>query len=79
MSPPADILLVDDDPTLCELLGALFADEGLSTVVCHDGESGLRKARAGAALGGRARGARTRSGPARRLRQRSLLAQATSL
>ncbi len=49
MKTTADILLVDDDPTLCELLTALFADEGMSTVVCHDGESGLRRARDGVA------------------------------
>jgi len=43
----ADILIVDDDPELCELLREYLEDEGVSLEAPHDGRAGLDRARSG--------------------------------
>ncbi|HEX8247991.1 MAG TPA: response regulator [Pyrinomonadaceae bacterium] len=41
------ILLIDDDEELCELVSEYLTVEGFTVEAVHDGETGLRKARAG--------------------------------
>ncbi len=38
------VLVVEDDPMLCELLGLLLEGEGYAVAYAHDGESALRLA-----------------------------------
>lgn len=40
------VVVVDDEARLVELVGRYLADQGVSTVACHDGPSGLSAARA---------------------------------
>lgn len=39
------VLIIDDDQELCDLLGDWLATEGFALTACHDGPSGLQKAR----------------------------------
>jgi two-component system chemotaxis response regulator CheY len=39
------ILVVDDDPDICDSLETLFTDDGYRVVVAKDGQDGLEKAR----------------------------------
>jgi DNA-binding response OmpR family regulator len=41
------ILVIDDDVELCHLVGEYLRAEGFNVEYAHDGESGLRKAKAG--------------------------------
>lgn len=41
------LLLVDDDVELCEMLTEYLVNEGFDVDVVHDGDAGLKKARAG--------------------------------
>ena len=41
------ILIIDDDEELCELVSEYLSVEGFTVEAVHDGESGLRKAKAG--------------------------------
>jgi two-component system response regulator CpxR len=41
------ILLIDDDTSLCELVGELLSRDGYATHAAHEGESGLRAALSG--------------------------------
>ena len=46
--PPTDrpqVLLVDDDTELCELIATLLEQNGMAVDTCHDGISGLARAR----------------------------------
>ncbi|MBZ5602965.1 MAG: response regulator transcription factor, partial [Acidobacteriia bacterium] len=41
---PATILVIDDDVEMTEMLGEYLQPEGFALDVCHDGDSGLKKA-----------------------------------
>src|SRR5215467_6360378 len=41
------ILVIDDDVELCHLVGEYLRAEGFTTECVHDGETGLKKAKAG--------------------------------
>lgn len=41
-----DLLLIDDDKSLTDLLGAYLRERGYNVIVAHDGAEGLRKAHA---------------------------------
>ena len=41
----AHVLVVDDDPAMCQLLVDLLRDEGYSVDVAHDGESAIERQR----------------------------------
>ncbi|MEM9301291.1 MAG: response regulator [Pseudomonadota bacterium] len=41
------VLLVDDDPTFCELLGEYLRAQDMNVDAVHDGDAGLRRALAG--------------------------------
>jgi DNA-binding NtrC family response regulator len=42
---PARILVVDDDPALCELLSDILQEEGYEVEIVHDGQSAVEKYR----------------------------------
>jgi two-component system response regulator CpxR len=41
------VLIIDDDEELCDLVSEYLSVEGFSTEAVHDGETGLKRARAG--------------------------------
>src|SRR5690348_3342500 len=46
----ATILVIDDDAEMTEMLGEYLEPEGFAIEVCHDGESGLKRALRGDSL-----------------------------
>ena len=45
LSPPRDVLVVDDDPSMCGLIVRTLQEEGLSVVKAKDGRQALQHAR----------------------------------
>jgi two-component system response regulator CpxR len=43
-SDHATILIIDDDLEMTEMLGEYLEPEGFALEVCHDGDSGLKRA-----------------------------------
>jgi DNA-binding response OmpR family regulator len=41
---PGEILVVEDDPTICQLIAAALEEEGYSVTVTFDGQNGLKQA-----------------------------------
>ena len=45
VSSAGTVLIVDDDPTICELIAAILALEGFESIVARDGTHALRAVR----------------------------------